>query len=276
MKKTSGAQKNKNGSCDMEGKKLSVRVIILVLCIALTFGTTGYVVAKYVGADDAAFVAASQGFRFESDSLADGNDVPEYNVYNGVVEFNLSNHSGVDITSEDIKYTIAITEAATGDPVNASLYTLTDDGDGLLDGGTADVNSIEVAFGGAALGQSYIITAGILKGEDGLNYDYSIRARFNLEDAGDLTFYKVDKFAEYCEVVIYAGSAATLNINYTGMIPDNTNTLMSGWTQASGQGTIQAAANTTTRLIFFGDGSATPQTIVTAGAPAVVPSVTLG
>ncbi len=211
-------------------KKKNDRLLLAALAViclaALSVGT--FTLSRYVLRREDRRLATPVNFCFESDYLKEGG--ASYTVYTGSVEFQVANHDGLNVTGQNISYTLAGTGS---------------DGTHTLSGGAQ--SSAKYTLSGAP-GESKAVTAAALS-----PYAKTLQATFTFQDPGEETVYKVTDWGYYLTLDLYTGSQAdAITVNYgADLAPDSTDDLMAGWTSGT-SGTLSGLSpNSHYTLVFF-------------------------
>lgn len=206
---------------------------IFVLAIVAILLVSGGTLARYVlqrNSDLA--VATAAGFYFESNYLkVDG---PSYTIYTDEVTVTITNTDGINVASQDIIYTVS------ADVENHTLVAEE----------SADTETFIISK--PTEGKTQIVT---LTATATAPYEKSLAATFTFEDPEDSTWYCLTPSDHYATLELYTGSAVgDVTIDYSDYAPDNTNSLVSNWTNASTKNTLTGLSpNTMYTLVFFGE-----------------------
>ena len=237
-------------------KYLSVFLLLAIISIA---GLSSWTLSKYTVQVEKDKVVVPTDFFFLSDYLkeADASGViPTYNVYTSSIDIRISNNDVVNITDEDITFTIAAKDDSDG-PGNFEVFnkdgaTVSATDDSYNIGSTENYYTCKLK---ADIGDTITLTA-----TSSSPYKKTIQAKFVFKETGDINYYEVEDKTNYSILKLYMGNTVKdINITYNSneLAPDNTNDIMKDWKDDSGSTvtkTIPAASlepNSFYSFIFY-------------------------
>lgn len=205
--------------------------LLLILVLTVILVTLGGVYAKYIkaGSTDPIQVT-SKNMYFTSDYLTE--DGAEYTITGDKVTFQLRNYPDALRTSElNVEYTVTVSGGATVKikPEGQSEFS---------DGESGELSStkscyVDVEISGLKSGQTYTVTA---VGKNG--FEQTLSATFTVKAAENQVFYRVEQTDYYVLLTVWTQNVkgdATISLP-TGLIPDNTDSILSG--VKTGQGSF--------------------------------------
>lgn len=190
-------------------KFIIMSFIFTILLLALI---SYNVFSKYVLSIKDSTILSTSNLVFTSDFLSDNDIVPTYDVYENKITFKLKNNDdkNVDITDKNIKYNIEST-CGTLSKNNGTLTGNVDSSDSI----TLESDNLE----------SCKVTA-----TSTYPYKKIISATFNFKGIDTVNEYIVTDKGYYIVLNILTGNnLKDISIDYTGFLPDTTNSLMNDW-----------------------------------------------
>ena len=195
-------------------------IVLLVPFLAILLGN---LYAKYTKEiTETAVIGDDTVFVVSSDYLTDDATIPEYNVYDNTIIFNIKNNKdeNVLITDDNITYTVS-SDRGTLSQASGTLIKNSNNEDTITL--TSDVL------------QSCTVTLTTTS-----PFRKTLRAKFNFVGTGSTTSYKVTDKGYYIILDLYTGyNLSNISIDYTGFKPDTANELISSWTSGT-TGTINS------------------------------------
>lgn len=192
----------------------------LVFSVLLLALISYNVFSKYVLSIKDSTILSTSNLLFTSDFLSDDEVTPTYDVYENKVTFKLKNNDdpNVDINDKDIKYNI---ETTCGTLSKSS---------GTLEGDVDSSDSITL--------ESDNLESCTVSATSTYPYKKTISATFNFKGIDTVNEYIVTDKGFYIVLNVLTGNnLEDISIDYSGFLPDTTNSLMSDWLDGS-KGTI--------------------------------------
>jgi len=196
-------------------KQKKINIIPLLIILVTITGIIYYIpsVAKYVVNIFQSQATIPANYIFLSDYLSESNET--FIVYGNTATFNIKNYDVMGYTKGNIEYIISSDKGGILSTTNSTLI------------GGAN-NNDEITLTGTP-GTTYEVTATSTK-----PYASEIKAKFKFMDTGDNNAYQITDKGHYIVLDIYTnGSPINYTIDYTNFLADNTNDLMSNFTNNS-------------------------------------------
>lgn len=226
-------------------RRLSFRLVVLAALIMAALGAGVFTFARYILQEQRDVLAEAGAFYFSSDYLRPKSEKAVYDIYTKTFDINLYASEGSNTSDVAIGYTAAVTG---GTPATST---------GTIAANSNEPAKLTITPDGGAKQVTVSVTT--------TPYNKPLFATFCLKDPGASSHYKVQDCGSYCVLTLYTGSSpGNITINYGNLAPDNTNEMMSNWSDTSGTLT-NLTANATYTLIFFGSASSTSGAIVLEG-----------
>lgn len=228
----------------MNKRRQTIFIIALALLTTLVVGAVAY--ALYAGSDGSQHVISSPSFNFTADFLETSQTTNfaysdfSISIYNYDKDNSAQGSSAVITYSTEVKYyNSANSQVGT---------TLTSTGNTLASGNRSA--NLDVDFEAQASASYVIVTV-----KATAPYTKELSGRFNLYSAPTNNYSFVDN-GSYCTLTILTGDSTaslTLSWNTDYYAPDDTNSLISGYTPSgtAQSKTLTLAANTSYTLVFF-------------------------
>lgn len=247
-----------SGKDEGTGMRISKTTALLILfCVLLVFITAG-VTARYMQKTENSDVAVAKEFYFTSD-LLDGKEhtiAPTDSGGTGSVTITLMNHADELRYSEvDIEYSISVAEVTDGNGAassNNDAPTVTyNSGEKIASG---KCNNATVTISNLTAGKTYTV-----KATTNNTYSKTLTGTIKVNAADSALHASVTDKTQYIEVNVWSVDEAHDSATLTycdGLIPDNTDSLMSGaQTAATGLSVsiseIELAKNESHMFRFF-------------------------
>lgn len=220
-------------------------LLLLVLLVAV-LGVGSVTLAKYVTQKKDKDTAIPTNFCFNSSYLKEEKPSQKYNVYTSVIQFDLKNYDGVNITEKDIDYSIIVTNDEGTDVTSQATVV----GKTILTGSQESKKEISIS---GLPADTYTVTVTSTS-----PYSKTISADFVVHERDGSTVYKIvdnditNGTDRYITLHIYTGNSPDVNVKFTEELEiDNTDSRMSGWTENIENVLSGLESNAHYELIFF-------------------------
>ncbi|MFI3141216.1 MAG: hypothetical protein R3Y27_02785 [Clostridia bacterium] len=215
-------------------KSHKTQIAVLLLVVILSTVTLVFTFSRYVMQDEDDQISVPANFYFLSDYLVEGGAT--YTVYTPSTEFLIKNNDSVNVTENDIIYTVEYTaidengnEVTTATLTDLVLMPILEDRQYTLSAlGEEDeiMKSSNSYLLSAPTGVCVTVSATSSK-----DYTKTLSATFEFVDAENESFYQVIDYGYYCELIIYTGeNVEDITIDYgEDIAPNNMDDAMFDW-----------------------------------------------